>query len=118
MSAGWKVERIHLKAQIATFRRKGINPLTGVPRYVDGLLNGSTHYGRPTSNTLANWVRFCKRVGWYFEATVLYERGGLDTSMLNESECAEVDEDYAVCKRELSRYKNEPNAINKRNSNA
>lgn len=115
MAAGWKVERVYLKAQVVTFRRRGVSPLTSIPRYVEGLLNGSTHYGRPTPNTLASWLRFCKRVGWYFEATVLYERGGLNTDMLSESECAEVDEDYAVCKRELSRYKDDTNAMKKRN---
>jgi len=115
MAAGWKVERVYLKAEVVTFRRKGVNPLKSIPRYVEGLLNGSTHYGRPTPNTLASWLRFCKRVGWYFEATILYERGGLNTDILSESECAEVDEDYAVCKRELSRYKDDTNAMRKRN---
>lgn len=93
MAAGWKVEKVYLKAQIVIFRRKGANPLTSVPWYIEGLLNGATHYGRPTPNTLASWLRFCKRVGWYFEAPVLYERGGLNMDMLSESEYAEVDEE-------------------------
>lgn len=117
MAMGWRVEKVFLKARIVTFRRKGVNPLMNIPRYVEGLLNGSTHFGRPAPSTLVSWVRFCKRVGWYFEATVLYERGGLNTDLLSESECAEVDEDYAICKRELSRFKDERNMMNKRNCN-
>jgi hypothetical protein len=45
-------------------------------------------------------------VGWYFEGTVLFERGGLSMDALNESERVEVEEDYVVCRRELRRYKN------------
>ncbi len=110
MAAGWK-ERF-ISGADRDFQAQGCDPLT-VPRYVEGIM--VTHYGRPTPNTLASWLRFCKRVGWYFEATILYERGGLNTDMLSESECAEVDEDYAVCKRELSRYKDDTNAMKKRN---
>ena len=116
MTAGWKVEKVYLKAQTVTFRRKGVNPLTSIPRYVEALLNGSTRYCRPSPDTLANWVRFCKRVGWYHEATVLYERGGLNTDALGESEGAAVDEDYAVCKRELNRYWDSTKALKKVNS--
>ena len=100
MIVGWRVEKVFLKAGIVTFRRKGDNSLKNISRYVEDLLNGSAHLGSPPANTLASWIRFCKRVGWYFEATVLYERGGLNTDLLGEGECAEVDEDYTVCKRE------------------
>jgi len=103
MTAGWRVENVFLKAGVTTFRRKGDNPLRSIPRYVKGLLNGSAHLGRPAPRTLASWIRFSKRVGWYFEAKVLYERGGLNTDSLGEEERAGVDEDYAVCKRELGR---------------
>ena len=104
-TAGWVVEKVFLKAQIVTFRRKFSNPLISIPRYVKVILDGTSHLGRPASNTILDWIRFCKQVGWYFEATILFERGGLDTESLTESEHAEVYEDYAICKRELNRYK-------------
>jgi hypothetical protein len=118
VTTGWRVEKVFLKAQIVTFRRKGDNLLMSIPRYVKGLLDGSAHIGRPAPSTLASWVRFCKRAGWYFEGTVLYERGGLNTDSLDESECTEVDEDYAVCKRELNRCKDEIPLMSKGNRHA
>jgi hypothetical protein len=107
VNAGWKVENVFLKARITTFRRKGDNPIRSIPRYVRGLLDGSPHLGRPNPDTLVDWIRLCKRVGWYFEGVVLYERGGLNADLLNENERAEIEEDYAVCKRELNRFKEE-----------
>lgn len=103
LKGGWLIENIYLKAEIATFRRKGERLVRSIPRYVRGLLETSANLGKPTPYTLAKWIRFCRRVGWYFEAKVLYERGGLNTESFNDEECAEVDEDYAVCKRELYR---------------
>ena len=105
VSAGWIVEKVFLKAKIVTFRQKFSNPLTSIPRYVKGILDGTSHLGQPAVRTIIDWIRFCKQVGWYFEATVLFERGGLDIQALTESEYAEVYEDYTICKRELNRYK-------------
>ncbi len=61
----------------------------------------------PSAYVLTGWIRFCRKIGWYFEGKVLYERGGLSLDSLSETERAEVDEDYTVCKREIMRYKNE-----------
>ena len=102
-AAGWRVENVFLKAQITTFRRKGDNPMRSISRYIKKLLDGSAHLGRPAPRMLARWIQFCKRVRWYFEATVLYERGGLSMDSLSDEERAEVDEDYAICKREIAR---------------
>jgi hypothetical protein len=113
LASGWRVEKVFLKAQMVTFRRKGSNPLRSIPQYVKGLLDESAHLGRPAPRTLASWIRLCKRLGWYFEATVLYERGGLDIDPLTESERAEVDEDYRVCKRELARCSDMLDAMTK-----
>jgi len=118
MTAGWRVENVFLKAQLATFRRKVDNPLRSIPRYVRGLLDSSAHLSQPAVRTLVKWIRFCTRVGWYFEATVLYERGGLNTDSLDENERAEVDEDYAVCKRELGRCSDVLNAMTKGKNHA
>lgn len=103
--AGWKVENVFLNAGIITFRRKGDNPVKNIPQYIEQLLNNPAHITQPTPRTLMSWIRFCKRMGWYFQAVVLYEKGGLSMNTLTPSECAEVDEDYAVCKRELNRYR-------------
>lgn len=105
VSAGWRLESIFLVAETAVFRRKGNNPLRSVPRYVKHLLEGSHHQSYPTQ-LLLKWIRFCRKVGWYFEATILYERGGIPLDSISEVERADVDEHYAVCKLELSRYRN------------
>lgn len=106
LSAGWRLENVYLEAQIAVFRRKGKSPLRSIPKYVRAILNGTAHPGRPNSRILSDWIRICRKVGWYFEGTVLFERGGLSMDALNESERVEVEEDYAVSRRELRRYKN------------
>ncbi len=105
MKAGWKVENVFLIAGIVTFRRKGGNPVKNIPQYIEKILNNPSDIIHPAPRTLVEWIRFCKRMGWYFQGVILYEKGGLNMDSLSESECAEVDEDYAVCKRELNRYR-------------
>jgi|GEM_PF-1147502 hypothetical protein len=118
MTTSWRVEKVFLKSKIVTFRRKGVNPLTGIPLFVKRLLDESGHLAIPDPRMLANWIRFCRRVGWYFEGAILYERGGLNTDTLDEKERAEAEEDYAVCKRELSNYGDLVQSLNKGKSHA
>jgi hypothetical protein len=118
VESGWSVERVFLKAQMVTLRRKGGNPLRSIRQYVNGLLEGATHLGRPAPRILANWIRLCKRLAWYFEATVLYERSGLDTEALDEGERAQLDEDYNICKRELARCSDRLYAMTKGKNHA
>jgi len=106
LSAGWRVDSVYLNAQVVVFRRKGTNPFRGIKRYIKQILGSSPHLGQIDSRTLLNWIRFCRKVGWYFEGTVLYERGGLSLDSLSEVERVEVNEDYTVCKRELTLYRN------------
>lgn len=110
LSAGWELENIFLHAKVAVFRRKAENPSKNIPRYIKAILDGGSHIMPPPVHKLTGWIRFCRKVGWYFEGKVLYEKGGLSMDSLSETEHTEVDEDYAVCKRELMRYKNEKNA--------
>lgn len=107
LSAGWKLENIYMNAKVAVFRRKAENPLKSIPKYMKALLDGGAHVMSPSAHVLTGWIRFCRKIGWYFEGKVLYERGGLSLDSLSETERAEVDEDYNVCKREIMRYKNE-----------
>lgn len=110
LSAGWKLDSIYLHGKVAVFRRKTEDPLTSIPRYIKAILDGGSHIMPPPAHKLTSWIRFCRKVGWYFEGKVLYEKGGLSMDSLSEGEHTEVDEDYAVCKRELMRYKNKKNA--------
>lgn len=107
LSAGWKLDNIYMNAKVAVFRRKAENPLKSIPKYIKVLLDGGTHIISPSAHVLTGWIRFCRKIGWYFEGKVLYERGGLSLDSLNETERAEVNEDYTVCKREIMRFKNE-----------
>lgn len=109
LSAGWKLENVYLQGKIAVFRRKTENPLKNIPKYIKAILDGGGHIIPPSSQILIAWIRFCRKIGWYFEGTVLYDRGGLSLASLSETERAEVEEDYTICKKELMRYKNEKN---------
>jgi len=105
LSAEWLVENVYLEAKITVFRKRGISPVKRIPKYVKHLLDKNVSINLIDSQTLINWINFCRKVGWYFEGTVLYERGGLSTDSLNEIDQVAVEEDYATCKRELSHHK-------------
>ena len=105
LSAGWLVEKVYLKAEIAVFRKKGINPVKRIPKYVKHLLDENTTAKIIDSQTILKWTNFCRRVGWYFEGTVLYERGGLTIDSLTEVDQVAVEEDYSICKREINLHK-------------
>jgi hypothetical protein len=107
LSAGWKLENIYMNTKVVVFRRKAENSLKSIPKYIKAILDGGAHIISPSAHVLTGWIRFCRKIGWYFEGKVLYERGGLSLDSLNETERAEVNEDYTVCKREIMRFKNE-----------
>ena len=46
---------------------------------------------QPTDATLADWIRHCKRAGFYEQGRALYERGGLNLSRLAEEEQVAVE---------------------------
>ena len=58
---------------------------------------------RPNDATLAEWIRHCKRAGLYEQGKLLYEKGGLNTDNLSEEAMVNVEEDYQVCARMLTR---------------
>jgi hypothetical protein len=58
---------------------------------------------QPGSATLAEWIRHCKRAGLYAQGKLLYEKGGLNLDGLSEEDMVNVEEDYQVCVRELTR---------------
>lgn len=105
LAATWEIQTIYLEAQIAVLRRVGENTVRAIPEYVRAVLNRSSRVRHPSAHTLCRWIRFCRSVGWFFEGCVLFERTALTLDFLDELERAEVEEDYAVCKRELNRYK-------------
>jgi len=103
--AGWAVENVFLRARIVVLRRLGENLLRDVPHQVRLLLENTTTSVHIDATKLLRWISFCRRVGWHFEATVLYEKGCLDTGSWQPAERAELDECYEVSKRALLRYK-------------
>ena len=58
---------------------------------------------RPSDATLAECIRHCKRAGLYEQGKFLYEKGGLNPDNLSEAALVNVEEDYQVCVRLLSR---------------
>ena len=55
---------------------------------------------RPDTQTLAEWIRHCRRTGLHAQGKLLYERGG-DLSALSEQAQVDVEEDYQVCVKHL-----------------
>lgn len=58
---------------------------------------------RPNAATLADWIRHCKRTGLYEQGKLLYEQGGLNLDHLPEEIAVNIEEDYQVCTRMLTR---------------
>jgi len=105
LSAGWHVDNVYLGANVVVFRKRGDNPVKRIPKYVKHLLDKNTSIKLVDSQTIIRWINFCKKTGWYFEGTVLYERAGISTESLSEIEQVAMEEDYATCKRELNLYR-------------
>lgn len=97
-------------------RSKGTN--RRVKRYLALLEQGAKipEIELPTDATLCEWIRHCKRAGSFEQGKILYEKGGLQLDRLSEVEQVEVEEDYQVCVRMLSREtgKNKPVTREKR----
>ncbi|MFH1740630.1 MAG: hypothetical protein ABIH23_16600, partial [bacterium] len=76
-------------------------------RYCRSLESGQAvaEKDRPDDQTLAEWIRHCKRSGLYEQGKLLYERGGLNLDKLPEEIMVNVEEDYQVCVRMLERTK-------------
>jgi 16S rRNA G966 N2-methylase RsmD len=56
-----------------------------------------------SDSTLADWIRHSKLSGMYEAGKMLFERGGLSLDRLSEEAAVNVEEDYQVCVRMLSR---------------
>jgi DNA modification methylase/DNA-directed RNA polymerase subunit RPC12/RpoP len=89
-------------------RAKGLG--RRVKRYIAQLKQGALipERERPGDATLAEWIRHCKRAGFYGQGKFLYEKGGLDLDNLSEEAMVNIEEDYQVCARALARAANDP----------
>ncbi|MFH1235961.1 MAG: DNA methyltransferase [Parcubacteria group bacterium] len=76
-----------------------------VKRYIAQLEQGAVipDHERPNEATLAEWIRHCKRAGQYEQGKLLYEKGGLNLNDLPDEAMVNVEEDYQICVRMLSR---------------
>ncbi len=86
-------------------RKKGIH--RRIKRCLSSLEQGVSipERERPNDQTLAEWIRHCKRSGLYEQGKQLYEKGGLNLNNLPEATMVNVEEDYQVCVRMLERGK-------------
>lgn len=104
VQAGWRVEYAHMDAGVIVFRRPNTEPSRLIRHYVKMLLDGSVQVSRPDAQTLGRWIRICKQLGWNFEGSILYERFGVVFENADDLEAAAAQEDYEVCKRQLTRH--------------
>jgi hypothetical protein len=58
---------------------------------------------QPSDATLADWIRHAKLSGMYQVGKMLFERGGLRLDHFDEEAAVNVEEDYQVCVRMVSR---------------
>ncbi|NMB57622.1 MAG: hypothetical protein GYA12_00500 [Chloroflexi bacterium] len=76
--------------------------LRRIKRFTNALLDGNPPHDRDKPEneaTLADWIRQCRRAGFYDLGRALYEKGGLQFSELNEEAQLQVEEDYQICVR-------------------
>ncbi|MBU0995360.1 MAG: hypothetical protein KJ737_22925 [Proteobacteria bacterium] len=103
MPASEEEEKVKREARVKGLGRR-------VKRYIAQLEQGAIipEHERPNDATLAEWIRHCKRAGLYEQGKLLYEKGGLNTDNLLEEAMVNVEEDYQVCARMLSREVSKP----------
>lgn len=92
------------RQQKAALRSSGA--LRRIKRFTSALLDGvPPHDGDKPENaaTLADWIRQCRRAGFYDLGRALYEKGGLQFDELNETVQLQVEEDYQICVRRSER---------------
>lgn len=88
------------RQQKAALRSSGA--LRRIKRFTNALLDGNPPYDRDkpeNAATMADWIRQCRRAGFYDLGRALYEKGGLQFSELNEEAQLQVEEDYQICVR-------------------
>lgn len=108
IDAGWEIQNVFLPSEIVIFCRKGEKPVQDIPQYISFLLGENPKQSQPPklpAQQIYKWISFCRRVGWYFEGVILYEKCGFNPDALDEIERAEVEEDYRMCKKGLNKYK-------------
>lgn len=108
MTAGWRVEQVYLAREMIVFRRPNSDVAEMIRRNVKSLMSGRSRLDRPGAADLAQWIRTCRQLGWFFEATTLYENYLMTVDAMDTAEAAEIEEDYRVCKLELTRHQNVP----------
>lgn len=98
LPANGEEEEAKAKGRLAGINRR-------IKRYVAYLTQGVPipEKERPGDATLAEWIRQCKLTGLYLEGKTIFEKGGLDLNHLSEEAQVNVEEDYQVCLRLLSR---------------
>jgi 16S rRNA G966 N2-methylase RsmD len=91
----------------ARLKAEGRSKGTGrrIKRYLAFIEHGITipTGEQPNDSTLADWIRHAKLSGMYAAGKMLFERGGLSLDRLDEEATVNVEEDYQVCVRMLSR---------------
>lgn len=91
------------RAVLKEDRQKGTS--RQIRRYVRHLVQGLPlpEEKKPDAQTIADWIKHCRRVGMYQEGAILYEKGGLIISKLPEKKIVDIEEDYKICKRRSKR---------------
>ena len=101
----WRLPASEDEEQIkAQGRQSGLT--RKIKRYISCIEAGlpvSSLPSTPSNSDLAEWARHCKRAGLYEQGKLLYEKGGLNVDQLPEEAQVNVEEDYQVCVRMLSR---------------
>jgi len=90
------------REQKAVLRTSGA--LRRIKRFARALLEGvppAPHDHPKNAATAADWLRQCRRAGFYELGRALYEKGGFAFSALGEEAQLAVEEDYQVCVRRM-----------------
>ena len=88
------------RQQKAALRSSGA--LRRIKRFTNALSDGNPPFDKDkpeNAATMADWIRQCRRAGFYDLGRALYEKGGLQFSELNEEAQLQVEEDYQICVR-------------------
>jgi len=73
--------------------------LDRVIQYNDSLKTGSQIEESLTAEETAKGISLCKRKGFYIQGAFLYEKSGIDFSLLRSQAMAALEDDYLICRR-------------------
>lgn len=99
-SGTWRPPTDDERKLLEELRKAGT--LRRIKRFANALIDGVPvrDKDRPASDRdLLDWLRQCRRAGFYEQGKAIYEKGGLNLAKLSDEDQLEAEDEYRTCAR-------------------